>query len=286
VESAGCSDGKGYGDRDCDAAGVGDGELAGQSNFKRLAADVAECKLDWAARERDGGGAGEFADWFGFGFQDGSGGGEGAFEAEGAEGAVDVPAGADALDDLLAEVAAFGEVQGTGLGCFLGEFLVADVGAVAGGAFEETEGFESGLGDGGGSSFAKGSGDSSDGGRIGPELEARDDGAVRVEEGDFADAPGEGFELERCEAGWGERELLEQGWGPGAGEEESGAGGRDVGEFDVVHDDEAVEEGDEVGDLGGGGLEEEGFRFGKDVGVALDTALSVEDEVVVSVAGG
>ena len=62
-----------------------------------------------------------------------------AVEAEGGEGAMDVAAGADALDDLLAEVAAFGEVKGAGLGGLLGEFLVADVGAVEGCAFEEAE---------------------------------------------------------------------------------------------------------------------------------------------------
>ena len=61
-------------------------------------------------------------------------------EAEAGEGTVDVAAGADALDDLLAEVAAFGEVEGAGLGGLLGEVvLVADVGAVAGCAFEDAE---------------------------------------------------------------------------------------------------------------------------------------------------
>ena len=64
----------------------------------------------------------------------------------------------------------------------------------------------------------------------------------------------------------------------------------DVGEFDVVHDDEAVEEGDEAGDAvrrrsRGGGLRG-GFGGGEDVGVALDAALGVEEEVVVAVAGG
>ena len=57
-----------------------------------------------------------------------------------------VAAGADALDDLLAEVAAFGEVQGAGLGGFLGQvvgfFGVADVGGVAGRAGEDAECFE------------------------------------------------------------------------------------------------------------------------------------------------
>ena len=62
-----------------------------------------------------------------------------AFEAEGAEGAMDVAAGADALDDLLAEVAALGEVQGAGLAGLLGEFAVADVDAVEWRSFEDSE---------------------------------------------------------------------------------------------------------------------------------------------------
>ncbi len=51
-------------------------------------------------------------------------------------------AGADALDDLLAEVAAFGEVEGAGLVGFLREVFVADVGAVEGCAGEDAEVFE------------------------------------------------------------------------------------------------------------------------------------------------
>ena len=65
------------------------------------------------------------------------------------EGAVDLAAGVDAFDDLLAEVAAFGEVEGAGLGGFLrevvGGFGVADVDAVTGRAGEDAECFE-GLG--------------------------------------------------------------------------------------------------------------------------------------------
>ena len=55
---------------------------------------------------------------------------------------MDAAAGTDALDDLLAEVAAFGEVQCAGLGGFLREVVgggVADVGAVAGCAGEDAE---------------------------------------------------------------------------------------------------------------------------------------------------
>ena len=68
--------------------------------------------------------------------------GQCAVEAEAGEGAVDVAAGADALDDLLAEVAALAEVEGAGLGGLLGEVAVADVGAVERGAFEDAEQFE------------------------------------------------------------------------------------------------------------------------------------------------
>ncbi len=45
---------------------------------------------------------------------------------------VSVAAGANALDDLLAKIAALGEVQGAGLSGFLGKLFIADVGAVEG----------------------------------------------------------------------------------------------------------------------------------------------------------
>ena len=70
-----------------------------------------------------------------------------------------------------------------------------------------------------------------------------------------------------------------------AGEEETGLSAADVSQFDVVHDDEAVEEGHQGGELGGGCLDEEGVGFGEDVGVALNAALDAEDEVVAAVAG-
>ena len=58
---------------------------------------------------------------------------------------MDLAAGADALDDFLAEVAALGEVEGVGLGGFLWEvfvgFGVADVLAVFGGGGEDAVGF-------------------------------------------------------------------------------------------------------------------------------------------------
>ena len=67
--------------------------------------------------------------------------GKGAVEPEAVKDAMHVAARTDALDDLLAEVAALGEVKGAGLGGLLGEFAVADVGAVEGCSFEQAEPF-------------------------------------------------------------------------------------------------------------------------------------------------
>ncbi len=114
--------------------------------IERFAADVAEGELDGAAWELDAGYAGEFADGpLGEGgiVQGGAGFGEIAGEDEAPEGAMDCAAGADALDDLLAEVAAFGEVEGAGLVGFLWEVFgcvgIADVYAVKGCAGEDAE---------------------------------------------------------------------------------------------------------------------------------------------------
>ncbi len=134
---------------------------------------------------------------FAFGFEVGSGGGEGSFELEGGEGAVDVAAGVDALDYLLAEVAAFAEVEGAGFGALVGGLLgevfggvgVADVDAVAGGALEDAEGFE-GFGVRcecacGGKSLCE----LRDGGGIGPEFEAGDERRVSVDQIDGGRVP-------------------------------------------------------------------------------------------------
>ena len=92
----------------------------------------------------DGGDASEFGDGlgFGFGFELRAGGRQCAGEDEATEGAVDAAARVDALDDLLAEVAALGEVQGAGLAGLLREVFVADVCAEAGRAFEDAKVFE------------------------------------------------------------------------------------------------------------------------------------------------
>ncbi len=103
-----------------------------------------------------------------------------------------VAAGADALDDLLAEVAAFGEVQGAGLAGLLREFAVADVGAVEGSSFENAQPFEALW-------FAKmragvleGFGELCQCVRgIGPELESRHERAVGMNDGDVDAVPGD-----------------------------------------------------------------------------------------------
>jgi len=91
---------------------------------------------------------------------------------------VDLASGADALDDLLAEVAALGEVQRVGLAGLLREvfrgFGVADVDAVAGGAFEDAEGFEVGCGSDDGVGAVEFSEDGGDAGWVGPDLETWD----------------------------------------------------------------------------------------------------------------
>ena len=134
----------GQGDGRCCASGIGEGEVAGLSVFEGLAADDAEGKLHrrGLAGEMDGGDAGELADGLGFSFELRAGSGQHAGEGEATEGAVDAAARVDALDDLLAEVAALGEVQGAGLAGLLREVFVADVGADAGRAFEDAELFE------------------------------------------------------------------------------------------------------------------------------------------------
>jgi hypothetical protein len=71
-----------------------------------------------------------------------------------------------------------------------------------------------------------------------------------------------------------------------AGEEEAAALVADVGELDVVHDDEVVEVGEERGDLVAGGFEQDGIFEQEGGEVALDAALGVEDEVVAALAGG
>src|SRR5947209_2366790 len=75
---------------------------------------IAERKVeDVAVRtgKRDLSGAGELADWFAVGFKGCARGRQRSFQAKGSEAAMNAAAGADALDDLLTEIAAFGEVE-------------------------------------------------------------------------------------------------------------------------------------------------------------------------------
>ena len=78
---------------------------------------------------------------------------------------------------------------------------------------------------------------------------------------------------------------MRYGYGSRAGDEDAGALVADVGELDVVHDDEVVEVGHERVQLPAAGFEEDGVRLKKCGEVALDAALGVEHEVVAAVAG-
>ena len=97
--------------------------------------------------------------------------------------------------------------------------------------------------------------------------------------------------------GWGlETDASEQRGGVRSGDEESatsraGGFGRsfrldfgEVVELDVVHDDEAIEQGGEGGEARAIGLEQEGLRVQEGSCVALDAPLGTEDEVVAALA--
>jgi hypothetical protein len=111
--------------------------------FKGLAADIAEGEDLVPFGERDEGGGGDLSDWFSVGFERGRElRGEFAGENQRREQSVDLAAGADALDDLLAEVAALVEVQGLRLIGLLREVLFGDVAAVERAGLEEAQSFE------------------------------------------------------------------------------------------------------------------------------------------------
>ncbi len=185
---------------------------------------------------------------------------------------MDLAAGMNALDDLLAEIAALGEVEGAELGRFLRKVLVADVNAEERRSLKETELVEGFGGEDG--EIERGEFE----GRC-PELEAGDERAVGVEDGEGTYAGEvEGLRDGKVEAG-------ENGGGFGAGQEEAMvlAGRPEDIEFDVVHDDEAVEQGGESSAVGG--FEQDGCGLEKGGAVCLDAALGVEDEVVASLPG-
>ncbi len=254
-----------------------------------LTAEIAESEERGTTGEFDACDAGQLADGlFGCaGFVErGSGGWQFVGEDEAGEGAVQVAAGADAFDDLLAEIAAFAEVEGAGGGTdgggLLGEVFVTNVYAEERCAFgdaELVEGFgvreDRTVGE-------ECGGEGGDGCVVGPELKAGDEGAVGLEEGDGTGEldEGEGREGGGVYAGGGE-----DGGGVRAGEKEAGLVLEGL-ELDVVHDDEALEVGDERRELVAGGFEEDRVGFEKDGGVGLDAALGVEEEGVAAVAGG
>ncbi len=111
--------------------------------FEKLAASVAE-GVDGAVNE---GGGGELAGGLAVGFEWGGELRYLASEGELGEGAMDLASGVDALDDLLAEIAALREVQRVGLGGFLREDFFGDVDAEFGDGGENAEGFEGFGGD-------------------------------------------------------------------------------------------------------------------------------------------
>ena len=131
IQQNASGNGVGQRDRGCGASGVVQRKLA----VERFAADVAEGELDWPGGQRDGGDAGQFAHRLAFRSERGAGLGQSAAEFEAGKSSVDVAARVDALDDLLAQVAAFGEVQRAGLCGLLrqvaGGFGVANVDTVA-----------------------------------------------------------------------------------------------------------------------------------------------------------
>jgi len=106
-----------------------------------------------------------------------------------------------------------------------------------------------------------------------------------VEEIDGRTAPIRG--LREHGGGWScQADLFEQCGGVRASDEQAAALGGDVGRLNLVHDDEAVEMGEEPGDLIAAGLEQEGVFEQKRGEVAQDVALGVEREVVAALAGG
>jgi hypothetical protein len=117
-----------------------------QPPVERLPTDVSEAKLNGSARQRNRRDAGQLAHRLAVRHERGTGDRQRAMQLEAAERPVDVAAGANALDDLLAEIAALREVQGARLAGLLGEiagaFGVANVGAVARRAFEDAQGFQ------------------------------------------------------------------------------------------------------------------------------------------------
>ncbi len=210
-------------------------------------------------------------------------GGKFSFQPETVKGAVYVAAGADALDDFLPQVAAFGEVESVGLGGLLRKVAIADVYAEAWSAFEEAKGFEGFGADGESTSFGESLLEEGNGAGSRPELVAGDERALGVDEIDWRAMPEDSEERERAFRDW-EADLGEESGGFRSGETNTAA--RDCGEFYVVHDDKAVEKGEDVVCLCASGFEEDAFWRGEGGGDALDAPLGVKEEVEAALTGG
>ena len=129
-------------------------------------------------------------------------------------------------------------------------------------------------------------GDQIEGGGIRPDLELRDERTVRVDEIDGGRAPCEVSQLERSKGFGREADCGEKTACVRAGDEKAAALGGDVGQLDVVHDDEAVEMVEEFSDLIAAGFKQDGVFEQEGGEVGLDVALGVEREVVAALAGG
>ena len=193
-------------------------------------------------------------------------------------------AGANALDDLLAEVAALGEVQRAGLAGLLGQIAFAEVDAVTRRSFEHAHGFGCAqtAGDGaGGEQHVPEHADVLVGA---PELETRRRGGIAAGKlhGYAADAGLHKPESVWCCSRQGDPEGGEQLRSAWTGNAERGSGGGDVLEGNVVHDDEVVEVRHEGGNLAAIGEDEQLVGKAEGVAVALDAALRVEHKAIVS----
>src|SRR6201987_4969691 len=196
--------------------------------------------------------------------------------------------GANALDDLLAEIAALGEVQRAGLAGLLGQIALAEVDAVTRRPFEHAHGFGCAQAAGGGAGGEQNIPEHADVLVGAPELETRRRGGIAAGQlhGDSADAGlHEPESIWSC-SGQGDPEGGEQLWSEWTGKAERGLGGRDVLEGHVVHDDEVVEVRHEGGNLAAIGEDEQVVGETEGVAVALNAALRVEHKAIVSSAFG
>src|SRR5690349_18937111 len=113
--------------------------LQWKAAIESLAARVAKRQLYGVVAERNCAYCSQLAGLFTVCFQCRASGGKRAFEAKAGEGAVNVAARADALDDLLPEVAALGKVQRTCLAGLLRQLAVADIDAVQRRSFQQPQ---------------------------------------------------------------------------------------------------------------------------------------------------